>query len=130
MFKKDLLDKFERIFDLKVRFEEPGDSQEQEVLFVHIQRDRTNVKDGQVTSRVEGQAICFANGDKLPFGYFAKKIRNANVTDTKDLFFFDMDENTKVFQNIIRISFDFIYFFNSQYDPNVGSIESIEIAEG
>ena len=57
----------------------------------------------------------FGNNDKLTFGYFSKRIAKSDPEDTKSLFFYDIESNTKRFQNIVQRGFSFIYFFNSQY---------------
>jgi len=127
VFEKDLGDKFKRIFDLpKVTFDQPGQSEEQGCLFVDIDKSRHRVKDGRVIGRVEGTAYVYDTGGKLPFAYFSKQIAKADAADTKDLFFFDMETNEKGFLNVVKRGFGFVYLFNSQYDPEIGTITSIE----
>ena len=126
MFEKQLESKFLKIFNCKkVTFDQPGQSQEQEVLFVEIEVAKNIVKDGQVVSKISGSASMFGNNDKLTFGYFSKRIAKSDPDDTKSLFFYDIESNTKRFQNIVQRGFSFIYFFNSQFDPETGSIESV-----
>ena len=126
MFEKQLESKFLKIFNCKkVTFDQPGQSQEQEVLFVEIEVAKNIVKDGQVVSKISGSASMFGNNDKLTFGYFSKRIAKSDPEDTKSLFFYDIESNTKRFQNIVQRGFSFIYFFNSQFDPETGSIESV-----
>ena len=71
--------------------------------------------------------MMFGNAEKLPFGFFSKAIKNADDEDTRDLFFFDLENNSRVFRNIVQRGFSFVYFFDSQYDPKVGSITSVDI---
>lgn len=126
MFEKQLESKFLKIFNCKkVTFDQPGQSQEQEVLFVEIEVAKNIVKDGQVISKISGSASMFGNNDKLTFGYFSKRIAKSDPDDTKSLFFYDIESNTKRFQNIVQRGFSFIYFFNSQFDPETGSIDSV-----
>lgn len=126
MFEKQLESKFLKIFNCKkVTFDQPGQSQEQEVLFVEIEVAKNIVKDGQVVSKISGSASMFGNNDKLTFGYFSKRIAKSDPDDTKSLFFYDIESNTKRFQNIVQRGFSFIYFFNSQFDPETGSIDSV-----
>lgn len=126
MFEKQLESKFLKIFNCKkVTFDQPGQSQEQECLFVEIEIAKNIVKDGQVISKISGSASMFGNNDKLTFGYFSKRIAKSDPDDTKSLFFYDIESNTKRFQNIVQRGFSFIYFFNSQFDPETGSIDSV-----
>ena len=67
----------------------------------------------------------FGNNDKLTFGYFSKRIAKSDPEDTKSLFFYDIESNTKRFQNIVQRGFSFIYLHNSQYEPETGSINSV-----
>jgi hypothetical protein len=126
VFEKQLESKFLKIFNCKkVTFDQPGQSQEQECLFVEIEIAKNIVKDGQVISKISGSASMFGNNDKLTFGYFSKRIAKSDPDDTKSLFFYDIESNTKRFQNIVQRGFSFIYFFNSQFDPETGSIDSV-----
>lgn len=126
MFEKELEETFKRIFDLKkVTYDDPGESQEQEGLFVNVETPRFIVKDGVVKARIEGQAYVFANTQKLPFGFFSKAIAKANPNDTRKLFFFNIEENTPRYRNIVQRGFSFVYFFSGQYDPDLGKIESV-----
>ena len=131
MFENELSEKFKRIFQLnKVSYAEPGESREQECLFVDVSLAKTNFKDRRVFGKVEGQAVFYAQSDKVKFGFFAKQIANADPNDTKDLFFSDFEENSKTYLNLVQRSFSFVYFFNSQYDPDIGTITGIEFTEG
>lgn len=130
MFEAALKAKIQRIFDLKkVTFNEPSESMEQECAFIRIQTCKSNIKDGLQVSDVRGTIVVYANGDKLPFSYFQKKIQEADPDDTKDLFFFDIEANAQVMQNIVERSMSFVYFFSGQYDPNLGTITSVTISE-
>lgn len=127
MFEKDLSDCFKKIFGFKkVRFEQPGESQEQECLFVDIDIVDSRIKDKRYIARVTGSALIYANSDKLPFGFFAKCIDKADAALKKDLFFTEIEANSKTFQNIAQRTFSFIYFVNKQFDPEKGQITSIE----
>lgn len=127
MFEKALQETFERIFDFKkVSYQAPGESREQECLFVEVELCRPHVYDGGTRARVEGKASIYVEGDKLPFGYFQKCI-DAHKADAKKIFFFNIEENARLYQNIVQRGFSFVYFFDSQYDPALGSITSINI---
>lgn len=130
MFKKAMSTSLQNIFDLeKVSFDTPSDSKEQDCIFVEIQSSKNQIKDGTEVAKVMGKLVVFANMDKLPYGYFSKKIKAANASDTKPFYFYDFEESSGVFLNIIQMSLSFVYFFNSQYDPAMGTITSINITE-
>lgn len=126
MFEQELADKFKRIFDFKkVTYDDPGESNEQEGLFINVESPHFVIKDGVAKARIEGQAYVFANTMKLPFGYFSKAIAKANPADTRKLFFFEIEDNTPRYRNIVQRGFSFVYFFSGQYDPDLGNIESV-----
>lgn len=124
MFEKSLADKLKRIFDLKkVTFDLPGDAQEQECIFIEVKTSASRVKDKKSTANVTGAVRIFCNSEKMPYGYVTKRIVEAKPEDTKDLFFYDFEENAGQFRNISERSMSFIYLFESQYNPDVGEIE-------
>lgn len=126
MFEKQLESQFKKIFNCKkVTFDQPGDSREQECLFVEIEVSNNVIKDGRTVSKISGSASMFGNNDKLTFGYFSKRIAKSDPALTKPFFFFDIESNTKRYQNIVQRGFSFIYFFDSQFDPETGSIDSV-----
>lgn len=127
MFEKTLKEKLEKIFDLKVSFSEPGESNEQECLFVEVTRAFPKVKDGREVCRVEGQCAVYGNNDKLKYGYFSKQIDRALQEDKEKFFFYDFEQNSRLYQNIVQRSFSFVYFFSGQYDPEQGTITSTDI---
>lgn len=128
MFEQELADKFKRIFGLKkVTYDRPGETQEQECLFIEVETSNNSIKDGRAIGRVTGKATLFGPSDKIPFGFFSKRIRNADPDDTHDLFFSDFETNTRLYQNKVQRDFSFVYFFNSQYDPETGSIDEVTI---
>lgn len=129
MFEKELKDRLEKIFGFKkVRFDAPGESLEQETLFVKVERARSTIKDTQEIAQVSGELIVFANADKLPFGYFSKCIHKAARALTKDFFFYQMDENRPLYQNIVERKCAFVFLFQAQYDPEQGELTSINFA--
>lgn len=120
--------KLKSVFGLsKVTFDLPGESLEQDCLFIDLNTSHLNVKDGQFTGRVEGEAKVYTQRSKMPIGYFAKCIAKHGQGDAKQFFFYDIEETTKTFQNLVERSFGFIFFFDSQYDPEVGTINTINI---
>lgn len=128
MFEASLSNKLKKIFAFKkATFDLPGESQEQECIFIQVEKARNTVKDARVVGEVRGKINVFANSDKLPYGYFAKKIAAADNADTKDLFFYDFEENAGTIRNISERTLSFIYFYNEQYDPEVGEMTSINL---
>lgn len=130
MFESELEQKFKNIFDVKkVTFAGPGESMEQECLFVEITNPGNIVKDSKVLSKIEGNAVLFCYGDKVPFGFFSKKIKEASSALTKDFFFSEIEANRKMSKEIVARSFNFIYFFQAQYDPENGEINELEFID-
>lgn len=130
MFEAELKERLERIFDFKkTRFDDPGESLEQECLFINVESARCDIKDGQEGALVRGQGYVYANFDKLPYGYFNKKLRNASIGDLQKFFFHEIDHNSGVTNNIVRRSFRFVFYYKAQYDPRIGRITSVEFQE-
>lgn len=130
MFEKDLKEKFKRIFAVKkVTFDDPGKAREQECIFINVQKARNTIKDGRQISLVRGIGTIYGGSEKLPFGYLSQRIAKAKPEDTKDLFFEDIEENEPQYRDIVQRSFNFVYFFSGQYDPNIGSIDGTIITE-
>ncbi len=129
MFEKTLADQLKRIFDFdKVTYDTPGESQEQEGLFVAVETARTRVIDARQIAHVTGKLHVFAQAEKLPYGYFSKRLAAADPADTKGLYFYNFDENKGTHNNIAERTLSFVYLFDSQYDPAVGSITQINLS--
>lgn len=129
MFKRSLQEKLSRIFDLdKVTFDIPGESQEQEGVFVAVQSAKTRLKDGVETAEVRGTLHVFGVSEKLPYGYFSKCLQEADQADTKDLFFHGFEEHKGTYRNIVERSLDFVYLYSGQYDPALGTITEIDLS--
>jgi hypothetical protein len=129
VFKKQLAETFQKIFKVKkVSFDQPDPiALEQETLWIDVEDVTPLMKDGEAGAEVRGTAQIVAPGDKLPFGFLAKAIEKAPYSLTKDLFFYDYETSTRRYQNLVGRGFSFVYFFSTQYDPEIGSIESVEI---
>lgn len=126
MFEKELGDKFKRIFQMKkYLYDVPSDSQEQECLFINVISSKNQVKDGRVTGKVTGKILVFCNPEKLPYGYFTKCVVEAEISDTKDLFFYEFEDNAGMASGISERSMSFIYLFDQQYNPNIGELTSL-----
>lgn len=132
MFKKEMEAKLKAIFGVrKVTFDEPGDSYEQDTIFVQVLESRANTGQGKATAKVTGAIVMFSQHGKLPYGFFNKKLQQAPAAMTKDFFFYDIDtepQNSPArFQNIAERRASFIYLYSAQYDPKQGSITSVSI---
>lgn len=129
MFESTLKQIIKDVFDFdKVTYDAPGESLEQECVFVEVENSRSTIKDGQQLARVTGRLRIFANAEKLPYGYFTKKI-DEHPDKCRDIFFYDIELNAGYIGNLTERSMSFVYFFTSQYDPNQGTITSIELSE-
>ena len=127
MFETTLSDKLERIFDLKKStYDIPSESQEQECLFINIQSSKNHFRDGRAVGKVTGTISVFGNPDKLPYGYFSKRLMEAKREDTKDLYFYDIEVNNQMRTGISERTMSFIYLYDMQYNPNIGEITSLE----
>ncbi len=130
MFENDLKARLQRIFDFKkTRYDDPGDSLEQECLFVNIDHAKCKVSDKTQRARVTGQFVVYGSFDKLPFGYFEKQIAKADSEDTVRFFFYETDHSLPMIDNIVRRSSRFVFFYDAQYDPDIGTITDIDIQE-
>jgi len=69
----------------------------------------------------------FANLEKMPYGFFAKRINEADPDDIVDFFFHDIEENSGYYKDIVERAASFVFFFDSQYDPSKGTITSIDL---
>lgn len=131
MFENELSEKLKKIFDVKkVSFDAPGEAMEQETLFIEVSNFRSFVKDQRVVGKADAKAYYFSTNQKLPFGYWAKKIALADTDDSESFFFYDLEQNSQIFRDKIQRAFSFVYFFNRQFDPEKGTISSIIISEG
>lgn len=123
-------DLLKEIFNCKkVSFDDPGIMQEQECLFINVTNSPVWYVDGEMNSKVTGELMIYGNNRKLPLGFYSEKINNAAADLKKNFFFNQIDENTKTFQNIVQRGCSFVYFFNDQYDPDIGTITDITFTE-
>ncbi len=126
MFEASLKTKLMSIFDLpKASYSMPGESQEQDCIFIDVQKSTASIKDGEAFYKVTGKCLVTAPHESIPFGFFLKKIKLADIDDTKDLFFYDIEESVKLYANIVTRSFSFVYFYSVELDPDNGSITSV-----
>jgi hypothetical protein len=130
VFEAALKSALKDIFDLKkVTFDAPGESQEQDCLFIEVETARNSIKQGLATARVTGKLRVYGNSEKLPYGYFSKCIQEAEAALTNPFFFYEFEENLNTYRNLVERSLSFVYFFTAQHDPNQGEIDSLAITE-
>lgn len=128
MFKKSLEEKLRLLFKIKkVTFDQPGESNEQECIFVSVENPRIRFKDGRVSARVSGTILIQGNSERLPFGFMSKAYQEANEAVKKDIAFFNSEANEKYYRNLVQRTCEFVYFFSTQYDPSMGTIDSVDI---
>lgn len=127
MFEKQLADDLHRIFKVKkVTYNQISESAEQECLFVEVENVKNTISPPNQRAMVTGTAVMVGQNDKLPFGFYSKAIQEAGHDLTKSFFFYDLESNTRRYQNIVQRGFSFVYFFDGQYDPKVGIINEVE----
>lgn len=136
MFKKDLLRRLEGIFGFeKTTMLAPDANYEQDTLFVELVSARTRVSGangGTETARVTGTLVVFSQDDRLPYGFFSKRIEQAAPDLTKPFFFFDIDvddvESPARLQNLHERRTSFIFLYDAQYDPDRGTITTLTLS--
>lgn len=128
MFEKELEEKLRKIFGVqRISYADPGPMGEQETLFIEIEDSQNSISPPLARAKVTGTISMFGQSEKLPFGFFSKKIQEADPTLTRPFLFYELEQNTKRFQNLVQRSSSFVYFFRGQYDPDLGSITSIDL---
>lgn len=128
MFEKDLEARLKRMFDFNdCSYADPSESDEQEKLFIRIEKADVRTYDARATAKVTGHLWVFANQDKLRYGYFAKRIARASSEDQSKFIFHDIDDNVAIRNNIDRRSVGFVFFYETQYDPSIGEIDLVTI---
>ena len=135
MFRSELKEKLKDIFGFKkVTFSAPSESFEQDTLFVEIESANTRPSKGKkVYAKVSGNLVVFSHGAKLPFGFFSKRIEQADAELTSNFFFFDLDQNAlnspARLQDISEIRGKFVFLYSAEYDPNQGSLTSLSLGD-
>lgn len=128
VFERTMADQLKRIFGMdKVTFDPPSESQEQEAVFIGIETVKTKVVDARQIARVTGTIRVFASADKMPYGYLAKRLQESAQADTQNFFFFN-EENRGTIRNIVERSVEFLYLFDSQFDPAIGTLTSVNLS--
>lgn len=129
-----MAEKISKIFGVKkVTFNEPGESYEQDCIFLTVQSCQSRTGKGRATARVSGSMTIFSQLDKLPYGFFNKRVQNADPELTRDFFFFDIDvdalNSPARLQGIAERRAGFVYYYAAQYDPNHGELKGFEFKD-
>lgn len=131
MFRKDLSDRLEAIFGFrKTTYQAPSDQFEQDTLFIQIDECHSRATEGTATSKVMGTLTVYTQHDKMPFGFFNKRIQQADAETVKPLFFFEIEQDIANsparIQNISERRTRFQFLYSEQYDPNQGVLNELE----
>jgi hypothetical protein len=131
VFKNNLKAKLERIFRFKkTSFNAPSDQFEQDILFVNVDQVSSRIREGEESARVWGSLTIYSQMDKFPYGFLAKQIEKANFDDTRELFFYDFEEDPAGsparMMNLSERRLKFLYLYKGQYDPNQGELTSVD----
>lgn len=133
MFRNDLTRRLEKIFGMPVTFDEVSDDYEQDKIFVEIEVSRSRVSGangGLETARVVGTMVVYSQANKLPFGFFSKKIGKADSRYSGAIFFYDIDvdlpDSPARLINIHERRTSFVFLYNSQYDPSKGELNELD----
>ena len=128
MIEKLLLSHLAGIFELDVTFDRVSESREQERAFVEIREAKVRLKEGRQTASIVGRLRVFAQAEKLPLGFLAKKIEAASLELTRGFYFYDLEENAGTYRNIVERSASFVFLFDSQYDPALGTLNVVNLS--
>ena len=127
MFRKELKRKLSEIFAMSVSFQKPSDdTPEQEIIFVEIDDSQSKVTHGKQVAKVNGSLVMYAPQEKLPFGFFTKKINQAGAELNQGFFFYGMDENKKTYVDLVERRCRFVFLYSGDYDPEAGTMTSVE----
>ncbi len=134
MFEKDLERRLRTIFGVrKTTFNAPDfDAPEQDCLFCQIVDAKPRMQargGGRETYVVEGYLTIFSQALRIPFGFFHKKLEQGDPADVASFFFgkeMDIADSPARLQNIQERRINFTFLYDTEYDPNRGSLTSLE----
>ncbi len=134
MFKATLEKNFKAIFGFKkVTFNAPSEQFEQDTMFVEIQDVQVAVGSGKERAKVMGTITTFSQDNKLPYGFINKRVAGADKELTKDLFFFDTEQDVATSPagtlNISERRSRFLFLYSKQFDPQQGEMTEFEMED-
>jgi hypothetical protein len=131
MFEKDLQRRLERIFGVpKVTYNAANpEAPEQDTIFVEVENVAVRMMSasgGRQSAKVTGALLVFSQAERTTYGFFRKRVEQADPDDTRGLFFGN-EVNAGNIENVCarRVSFQFLY--DSQYDPDKGEMNDVAI---
>ncbi len=115
-------------------------SPEQDCLFIeaHSVSTRAHGKD-RFSGIVKGALVMFSQEGRLPYGFFGKAIEKAPQSITKS-FFFEQENDVSAksltgvtttsasIQNLHERRVGFTYLFDTQYDPDRGEMNELDLS--
>lgn len=135
MFKASLEKKLKAIFGVsKVTFNAPSDAFEQDCIFIELEGAPLISTGGgsakaQERAKVTGSIVMFSQDNKLPYGFFNKRLEQASATDKAGLAFYNLDQDVASsparIQNIHERRCRFVFFYKGEYDPNQGELDEV-----
>ena len=130
MFNKNLEEKLINIFGIsRVSFAEPSAENEQNVLFVNITNCKTSFAAKNIYFEVRGGITLYSINERLPFGYFQRKIELAKKEDAERFFFYNIEENLQYGGQVglTERTCDFVFTYSTDFNPNRGEINEINL---
>jgi hypothetical protein len=131
MFEKDLKTKLKTICGMDATFDAPSEACEQDRIFIEIEdvKSGSSVGTKKQSAKVTGNLVIFSQNSRLPFGFFRQRVEQAEPA-LKKAFFFGAEANrTTPILNIVERRCEFTFLFETQYDPNQGSLTSLDIGD-
>ena len=132
MIRDQLKKKLEAIFGLPVTFDAPSDAYEQNKIFVEIQSGQDNAGSGRITARYMGSLVIYAKTEAMPYGFFGKKISDADPSLTNDFFFWGIDTNNLTsparYVNLTERRVNFKFLFRENYQAAQGRLTDVDFS--
>ncbi len=102
----------------------------EDTLFIEVTDCKSRATEGKAFAHVKGELVIFSQNNKLPYGFFSKRVHQATAELHKSLFFFEMDRDIQASQarmlNIHERRCSFVFLFETQYDPKHGAMTTID----
>lgn len=130
MIRAAMKEKLEKIFGMPATFDAPSDAFEQGKLFIEIATGRENAGSGRVTGEYEGSLVIFTKTEALPYGFFGKRIAEADSSLTKDFFFSGLDTNNLTsparYVNLTERRASFKFLFRETWNAAQGRLTDVD----
>lgn len=132
MFKADLKKRLDAIFKLKMgcTFDAPSAEFEQERIFINVTGVDSQPRNKKRIFKVEGFLQIFAKHDAIPFGFMQHALDRASDENTRNLFFFQVDQeianSAARVMNLSERRAQFVFLYSIDNNPNQGSLSSLK----